>query len=81
MNKRLCKVNDKYGYFHTWEHFSQPIEASIMIGGHPGGVVSYITGIVEFSDGSVRRVDPTRIIFVDDENETLKYFENKEEIK
>lgn len=26
--KRLCKVNGEYGYFHTWAHVSQPIEAS-----------------------------------------------------
>lgn len=59
---RLCTVNDKLGYFHAWEHYSKPLEASPLIGGAPAGVFSKIFGIVEFSDG-VRRVDPTDICF------------------
>ena len=70
--RRLCKVKDEYGYFHTWEQYSQPVEASLMIGGHPGGIVSFIMGIVEFSDGSVKRVPIESIQFVDDVNEELK---------
>lgn len=62
----LCKVYDKFGYFHAWEHYSKP-----MIGGPPDGVFSKIFGIVEFANG-VRRVDPTDINFCDDENEALK---------
>lgn len=38
-----------------------------MIGGHPGGQISMIYGIVEFSDG-VKRVEPTKIKFTDEEN-------------
>lgn len=30
---RLCKVDDKLGYFHTWEHYSRPVEASPLVGG------------------------------------------------
>ena len=47
---RLCTVNDKLGYFHAWEHYSKPLEASPLIGGAPAGVFSKIFGIVEFSD-------------------------------
>lgn len=70
---RLCKVSDEYGYFHMWEQFSKPVDASPVIGGAPAGIVSFVYGIVEFKDG-VRRVDPTDIRFVDEDNETLKYY-------
>lgn len=67
---RLCEVKDKMGYFHTWEHYSKPLEASPLMGGAPAGVFSKVFGIVEFSDG-VRRVDPSDIIFCDEENAML----------
>lgn len=68
---RLCLVGEKFGYFHAWEHYSKPLEASPLMGGAPAGVFSKMFGIVEFSDG-VRRVDPTDICFCDEDNETLK---------
>lgn len=78
--RRLCKVGDEFGYFHTWEHFSQPVGASPMIGGPPAGVMSHLYGIVEFKE-SVRRVDPTEIKFVrDEEHEALAAFAKYEGI-
>lgn len=71
MEKRLCSVDGELGYFHTWEQYSIPLEADIHIGGAPAGVFSKIFGIVEFSDG-VRRVEPNKIIFCDEENEALQ---------
>lgn len=68
---RLCIVGNEYGYFHVWEHFSQPLEASPLIGGAPAGVFSKIFGIVEFADG-VRRVEVNDIYFCDNDNEALK---------
>lgn len=76
--RRLCTVNGEAGYFHTWEQYSKPIEASPMVGGHPGGVVSYILGIVEFEDG-IKRVEPTVIKFCDEEHEMLSAFNKKGE--
>ena len=70
---RLCTVGDRTGYFHTWEHFSKPLEASPLIGGAPAGVFSKVFGIVEFPDG-VERVDPADIHLCDEENEMLKNF-------
>lgn len=67
---RLCKVNGELGYFHTWEHYSEPIEPSPMIGGHPGGILSRVYGIVEFKDG-VRRIEPYKIKFCDEQNAIL----------
>lgn len=76
---RLCKVGDKFGYFHTWEHYSKPLEASPLVGGAPAGVFSKVFGIVEFPDG-VKRVDPTDIHFCDEWSETLKVMEEQPEL-
>ncbi|MGN1217489.1 MAG: hypothetical protein ACI4TD_05885 [Phocaeicola sp.] len=59
LETRLCRINGKYGFFHTWELYSQPVEAS-----------SRVFGIVEFDD-RVRRVDPTDIEFCDKTNAML----------
>ena len=73
---RLCKVGEKLGYFHTWEHYSKPLPASPLIGGEPAGIFSKVFGIVEFPDG-VQRVDPTDICFCDDGNEILTELNKK----
>ena len=77
METRFCVVNGEPGYFHVWEHYSRPLPASPLVGGEPAGVVSKIFGIVEFKDG-VRRVDPTAIIFCDEENAMLNTLAEKE---
>ena len=61
---RPCKIGDRTGYFHMWEHYSKPLAASPLIGGEPAGVYSRLFGIVEFKDGSIKRVDPTEITFL-----------------
>jgi len=76
--RRLCAVNGEYGYFHTWEQYSKPLEASPLVGGAPAGVFSRVFGIVEFEDG-VRRVDPLAINFCDDEHDMLSVFNKKGE--
>lgn len=68
--RRLCKVKSELGYFHCWEHFSEPVPAGLAIGSPPAGVISYVVGIVEFDDG-IRRVDPTEIKFCDEEHANL----------
>lgn len=67
---RLCQVDGELGYFHTWEHWSNVVDASPLRGGHPGGQVGQAHGIVEFKDG-VRRVDPSKIKFCDEINANL----------
>lgn len=74
---RLCKVGDKFGYFHLWEPYSKPLEASPLIGGAPAGVFSKVFGVVEFADG-VERVDPTSIHFCDEGNKILSMMEKGE---
>lgn len=38
-----------------------------MIGGHPGGTVSQVYAIVEFADGTVKRVQPYDVQFIDED--------------
>lgn len=67
---RLCKVDGELGYFHTWEHYSKPLEASPLVGGAPAGIFSLVFGIVEFPD-HVGRVEPYKIQFCDEQNAVL----------
>ena len=46
---RLCEVDGELGYFHCWEHWSNVIDASPLRGGHPGGQIGQVYGIVEFT--------------------------------
>lgn len=78
MGYRLCEVKNKICYFHTWEHWSNVIDASNLIGGHPGGQISTVFGIVEFPDGTVKEVYPNEIRFVDDTHEKLIKTNKKE---
>ena len=62
---RLCKVNNELGYFHCWEHYSKPVPAGLTIGSPPAGVISYVSGIVEFEDDiRIRCMDPGVISYV-----------------
>ena len=65
---RPCYVSIEKGkkekaLFHCWSFKSTVVEPSIMVGGHPGGVIAYSTGIVELEDGRVIEVMPTSIAF------------------
>ena len=65
MNLRRCRFKDSSfkGYFHCWTHEAWVVEPSLMIGGTSGGQVSTTLGIVEYDDGYVAKIDPTKIIF------------------
>ena len=71
---RSCMVEGRTGNFHLWEKFSTVVTPSPMVGGHPGGIISNVYGIVEFSDG-VKRVDPIHIQFTDEDNSYLSAYE------
>ena len=53
------------GLFHCWNQYSKPIPPSIVRGGHDGGQVSQIYGIVEFESGRVANVELYMITFLD----------------
>ena len=81
---RLCTVNGKLGYFHCWEHYSKPVEASILMCGVPEVIISFVRGIVEFPEG-VGYANPADIKFCDDEHAYLcamaKHHEENEKEK
>lgn len=68
--RRLCKVNGEYGYFHCWEHYMEPLPPAATMGGHRGGQYSCVRGVVETESG-MRLVHPGAIQFVDEENHEL----------
>lgn len=51
--------------FHCWNFCSELYDASPMIGGHPGGQAFDTFAIVEYEDGTIHKVEPTCIRFVD----------------
>ena len=70
MEIRDCTVNGEPGYFHCWEHYSKPVPESLLRGGAPAGVVSFIRALVEFPEG-MRYVYPEDIQFCDEKHASL----------
>lgn len=63
---RPCLVDgDKKYLFHLWFQVSEIVAPSFLNGGHPGGVVSTVLGLVEDEKGNVKKVYPERITFLD----------------
>lgn len=64
---RPCIVEGKSCVFHGWFQYGG-------VGVHSGsgkiidGKVNYLSGLVEFEDGRIKRVDPEKIQFVDSTN-------------
>lgn len=63
---RPCIIDgEQKALFHMWEQWSDIFPPSPMIGGHNGGAIQHVYGIVEFEDGTVGRASPYSIRFVD----------------
>lgn len=58
------KVTKTKALFHCWDFISNVVDASPLVGGHPGGVIAYTAGIVELEDGSITLILPQSIQFV-----------------
>lgn len=67
------EIEERKALFHGWSTIVQLVDASPMIGGHPGGTVADTLAIVEYMDGKVERVLPEQIQFLD----TEKHIPNK----
>lgn len=67
---RLCKIGKEIGYFHCWEQYGDVISPGIMVGSNQGDQYLRVFGIVEFDD-RIKRVDPTKIQFIDDTHNYL----------
>lgn len=68
--RRLCKVNGEYGYFHCWGE--RPCT-------HVKGVgsTSEIIAVIEFED-RVAQILPWEVKFVDEENQQLHWMNEHE---
>lgn len=64
---RPCIVNQQRALFHCWEQKSEIIPPSPMVGGHSGGAVNQILGIIEREDGTIHKAYPEEIRFIDGE--------------
>lgn len=69
-NRRPCICLTSDGFkkclFHCWSNESYIVGPSLMVGGHNGGTVSNTVGILEFEDGSIKKVNPNDFRFDDD---------------
>lgn len=62
---RPCIVGQQRALFHCWEQRSEVVPPSSMVGGHSGGAVNQILGIIEREDGTIHKAYPEEIIFID----------------
>lgn len=51
--------------FHCWNHRSELVGESCLHGGHPAGQISATFALVEYEDGTIHKVEPTQIRFLD----------------
>lgn len=72
MNLRPCEVNGEKATFHCWEQYSTIVEPSVLKRSHTGGQISQVFGIVEFKDGSIKRIQPYEIKFVTNKDLLVK---------
>lgn len=61
------ETEERKALFHGWSAIAQLVDASPLIGGHPGGTVADTFAIVEYMDGNIERVRPEQIKFLDTE--------------
>ena len=65
ITRRPCYVNGQKAIFHCWSQESHVVGPSLLVGGHSGGTVAGVMGLVEFEDGGVSKVYPEKIQFAD----------------
>ena len=63
--RRPCYVDDRKGVFHQWINRAEVVAPSMMVGGHPGGQLWEVFGLVEFEDGHMEEVYPMEVQFAD----------------
>ena len=78
---RPCIVEGRKALFHRMYTRYQIVAPSPMVGGPPGGQISFTLAVVEFEDGSVREVHASMVKFLDtqcqmDEFEACYYKED-----
>ena len=73
---RPCIANDKKALFHRWNERREIIAPSLLKGGHGGGVLQAVFGLVEYEDGTMAEIFPENIRFLD--NKAKEYCFNSE---
>lgn len=63
--RKETRTEQQKALFHRWAEERQLIDASPMLGGHPGGEIATTLAIVEYMDGRVEKVLPEQIRFLD----------------
>lgn len=63
LKKELVEYETYKGLFHTWGIDAYVTEAYLI--GMSGGQFSSLYGVVEFEDGTIHKVDPESITFID----------------
>ena len=63
--RRPCYANGEKAMFHQWINRAQVVPSSPMIGGHNGGQMWEVFGLVEMEDGHMREVYPIDVVFAD----------------
>lgn len=63
--RRPCIVKGKKALFHRWADKAQLVGESPLRGGHPGGQLWLVVGIIEYEDGCVHEAYPDEIRFID----------------
>lgn len=56
-----CESDNKHAYFPKWNEFANVVDASPLVGGHPGGQIKRTFALVEYEDGTVEEVVPHKI--------------------
>ena len=63
---RPCIIKGRKALFHRWAVKARVISPGCSFGGHPGGRLWALVGIVEDEDGAVHECYPYEIRFCDD---------------
>lgn len=75
MGRRKCLVGEEAAYFHGVFQYATTIEPSPMVGGQPGGQISYPVAVVEKQDGTLTAVRFSNIRFPPEEVKVDVIFE------
>lgn len=65
--RRPCRVDGEKGMFHRWIDRAQIAPPSMMVGGHGGGQLWEVFGLIELENGHVIEAKPSHIVFADTE--------------
>ena len=75
---RPCIAGNKKALFHRWIDRATVIDGSPMIGGHPGGQLWEVHGLVEFEDGHMGGYPICDIRFLDNKFEEYAWPDMKD---